>query len=77
MNSYCNFYLSSLTRFSDFKNDVAGDVNDTNRYVTPKELAQVYMDMIKKYPIMSIEDPFDQDDFEGYCFLTKTGKSSK
>merc|ERR1711868_145742 len=67
------FWNNDLKKYDlDFKNDVAGDVNDTNRYVTPKELAQVYMDMIKKYPIMSIEDPFDQDDFEGYCFLTKT-----
>merc|ERR1711937_780959 len=66
------FWNNDLKKYDlDFKNDVAGDVNDTNRYVTPKELAQVYMDMIKKYPIMSIEDPFDQDDFEGYCFLTK------
>jgi len=27
--------------------------------------------MINKYPIKSIEDPFDQDDFESYTKFTK------
>lgn len=28
------------------------------------------MDMVDKYPIVSIEDPFDQDDFETYTKMT-------
>jgi len=67
------FWNDDLKKYDlDFKNENKGDVNDKNRYVTPKELAAIYCDMIKKYPIMSIEDPFDQDDFEGYCHLTAT-----
>lgn len=27
--------------------------------------------MVNKYPIVSIEDPFDQDDFESYIKMTK------
>merc|ERR1712227_343339 len=36
------FWNNDLKKYDlDFKNDVAGDVNDTNRYVTPKELAAI------------------------------------
>jgi len=49
----------------DFKNSDAGDLNDKDRYVTPTELADIYCQFIKDYPIVSIEDPFDQDDWEG------------
>merc|ERR1712227_289471 len=67
------FWNDDLKKYDlDFKNEDKGDVNDQQRYLTPKELAAIYCDMIKKYPIMSIEDPFDQDDFEGYCHLTAT-----
>lgn len=31
--------------------------------VTPDGLAQIYMDMINNYPVVSIEDAFDQDDW--------------
>ena len=27
--------------------------------------------MVDKYPLVSIEDPFDQDDFESYVAMTK------
>jgi enolase len=34
------------------------------------ELLQVYADWVAKYPIVSIEDPFDQDDWESYAAMT-------
>jgi enolase len=40
------------------------------RTVTPKELADMYEEMKKKFPIASIEDPFDQDAWEDYTKLT-------
>ena len=33
-------------------------------------LIKYYLDLIKNYPIMSIEDPFDQNDWEGFTKLT-------
>ena len=30
----------------------------------------MYRDFIKNYPIVSIEDPFDQDDWQGYTDFT-------
>jgi len=37
--------------------------------LTTKELVDYYVLLSKKYNLISIEDPFDQDDFEGYAML--------
>lgn len=34
------------------------------------ELADFFVDMVGKYPIVSIEDPFDQKDWDSYALLT-------
>ena len=34
------------------------------------ELADLYISYIKKYPIVSVEDPFDQDDWEAPSHFT-------
>lgn len=34
-------------------------------------MCDLYADLVAKYPIVSIEDPFDQDDWESYTKLTK------
>jgi len=70
------FWNDELKKYDlDFKSpasDVAG------RYVTPTELADVYVDFISKYPIVSIEDPFDQDDWEGYkAFTSRVGANTQ
>merc|ERR1712178_564897 len=49
-----------------------GDVGDKSRYLTPIELGDLYRSFIEKYPIVSIEDPFDQDDWEGYTAFTES-----
>ncbi|MBF0581167.1 phosphopyruvate hydratase [Corynebacterium sp. ED61] len=37
---------------------------------TAEEMAKVYGDLIDQYPIVSIEDPLQEDDWEGYTNLT-------
>ena len=37
-----------------------------------EEMAKVYEELIAEYPIVSIEDPLQEDDWEGYANLTKT-----
>ncbi|RAV33257.1 phosphopyruvate hydratase [Corynebacterium heidelbergense] len=37
---------------------------------TAEEMAKVYEDLIATYPIVSIEDPLQEDDWEGYTTLT-------
>ena len=38
---------------------------------TAEMLNNYYLDLIEKYPIISIEDPFDEDDVESFAILTK------
>ena len=38
----------------------------------------IYCGFIDNYPIVSIEDPFDQDDWEGYVHFTeRVGKNTQ
>ncbi|MEY8208577.1 phosphopyruvate hydratase [Corynebacterium sp. MNWGS58] len=36
-----------------------------------EEMAQVYAELINEYPIVSIEDPLDENDWDGYVNLTR------
>ena len=38
---------------------------------TGEELVEIYEGWIEKYPLLSIEDPFDEDDWESWNLLTK------
>ncbi|XP_059869617.1 alpha-enolase isoform X2 [Globicephala melas] len=44
--------------------------DDPSRYITPDELANLYKSFIRDYPVVSIEDPFDQDDWEAWQKFT-------
>uniref|UniRef100_A0A0A9WQH1 Enolase n=2 Tax=Lygus hesperus TaxID=30085 RepID=A0A0A9WQH1_LYGHE len=50
----------------DFKNPKS----DPSTYISPAELTNLYQSFIKEFPIVSIEDPFDQDDWEAWSGLT-------
>lgn len=42
----------------------------STKKVNGEKLSQIYMDFCSKYPMISIEDPFDQDDWTHYKKLT-------
>ncbi len=44
---------------------------ENNRELTSKELSDFYGELVKKYPIISIEDGLDENDWEGWSYLTK------
>jgi enolase len=46
-----------------------------NKEYTSEELVDYYFSLMKKYPIATLEDPFDQDDFSSFEKLT--AKASK
>ena len=54
---------------SEFFND--GAYNFEGGRHTPEEMIQVYADLLEQYPIVSIEDPLDQNDWDGYVALTQ------
>jgi enolase len=43
----------------------------TDRIMTPAQLLEIYAGLAENYPIVSIEDPYDQDDFDGFVAMTK------
>ena len=52
----------------DFKNPNS----DPSKWVTYEQLADQYKTLAKKYPIVSIEDPFAEDDWEAWSYFYKT-----
>uniref|UniRef100_A0AAQ4Q0V8 phosphopyruvate hydratase n=1 Tax=Gasterosteus aculeatus aculeatus TaxID=481459 RepID=A0AAQ4Q0V8_GASAC len=44
--------------------------DDASRYITPDELSELYKSFVKDYPVVSIEDPFDQDDWTAWTNFT-------
>merc|ERR1712066_1055027 len=43
---------------------------------TGSQMSAYYMDWFKKYPFVSIEDPFDQDDWDAYAEFQKLAGGS-
>ncbi len=46
-------------------------LDSENRTVTSEELAEYYVDLCSKYPIVSIEDGLSEDDWDGWKVLTE------
>ena len=46
--------------------------NDGSQVVTPEGLADIYRGFCKNYPIVSIEDAFDQDDWSSWTNFMAT-----
>ncbi|KAL1788060.1 alpha-enolase isoform X1 [Sigmodon hispidus] len=44
--------------------------DDSSRYTSPDQLADLYKSFIHDCPVVSIEDPFDQDDWEAWQNFT-------
>ncbi|CAH1100031.1 unnamed protein product [Psylliodes chrysocephalus] len=59
------FYKEGLYDL-DFKNPKS----DRSKWIKGSELYQIYQGFISKFPIVSIEDPFDQDDFDAWSNIT-------
>lgn len=63
------FYKSDAKKYDlDFKNPDS----DKSKWVTYEELAKQYDHLIEKYPIVSIEDPFAEDDWEAWSYWFPT-----
>jgi len=52
--------------------------NDKSNVKTAEELSNLYKEFLKDYPVISIEDPFDQDDWAAYHKLnSEVGKDTQ
>ncbi|XP_060529743.1 enolase-like isoform X2 [Cylas formicarius] len=59
------FYKDGLYDL-DFKNPKS----DKKNWIKSDKLLAIYQDFIKSFPVCSIEDPFDQDDWEAWASIT-------
>lgn len=57
------------------KYNMSQKTGKNDRILSPDQLIDLYDNLSSKYPIKSIEDPFDQDDFDSYIKMNaKLGK---
>lgn len=62
------FYKEDEKKYDlDFKNPDS----DKSKWITYEQLADQYLDLAKRYPIVSIEDPFAEDDWEAWSYFSK------
>ena len=55
------FWKEDIKKYDlDFKTED----NDGSQVKSGEELLAIYEDFVANYPMVSIEDPFDQDDFD-------------
>ncbi|KAK8197893.1 Enolase, C-terminal TIM barrel domain-containing protein [Phyllosticta capitalensis] len=63
------FYKTEEKKYDlDFKNPNS----DKSKWLTYEQLADLYKSLAQKYPIVSIEDPFAEDDWEAWSYFFKT-----
>merc|ERR1711998_389002 len=72
MGAASEFWLTEKKVYDlDFKTEN----NDGSMCKSGEQLLDVYKDFVENYPMVSIEDPFDQDDFDSYkTMTTKVGE---
>ena len=69
-----DIYLGMDVAASEFYNKETKKyvlAGENNKAFTAKELSDFYVELVKKYPIISIEDGLDENDWEGWSYLTK------
>ena len=63
------FYKEDAKKYDlDFKNPES----DQSKWLTYEQLGDMYKDLMKKYPIVSIEDPFGENDWEAWSYFYKS-----
>jgi len=68
-----DIYIAIDAAASEFFDKKSGNYifkKSTGEKLTPKEMAGFWADWVKKYPIVSLEDGLDEDDWDGWKTLT-------
>ena len=56
---------------SEFYKDGKYNLVGENRSLTTEQLVEYYEELVNKYPIISIEDPVDENDWDGFRMITE------
>lgn len=57
---------------SSLYNEEKGTYKIDGKFLNRNELLNYYMELVREYPIISIEDAFDEKDYEGFKLITET-----
>ena len=63
-------YIALDVAASEIYNKVTNTYNIDNKLLSPRELLKYYCNIVDRYPIISIEDPFEENDFESLRIIT-------
>ncbi len=66
------FILSLDVAASHLYNRKTGKYTLMGKEISREELVDFYEELVSAYPVESIEDPLEEEDFEGFAELTKT-----
>ena len=55
---------------SSLYNETTKTYKIEDKFLNKEELLDYYLDLVKNYPIISIEDPYDENDYEGFKLIT-------
>ena len=48
---------------------------NSSKFISSEKTIEYYLDLVRKYPIKSLEDPFFEDDWDSWISLTKSSQS--
>lgn len=68
-----DFMLALDVASSEFYDKASGKYNlaSENRQLTAEEMVSLYEELVSKYPIISLEDGLDENDWDGFRHLTE------
>ncbi len=66
-----DIYLALDAASSEFYNDGIYNLSGEGKKLSSNEMVSYYEDLVGNYPIISIEDGMDEDDWDGWCALTR------
>ena len=67
-----DFSLAIDVAASEFYNNGKYLVSSMNKRLSPKEFSNFLKKLCNKYPIVSLEDPFDENDWDSWIALTRS-----
>ena len=66
-----NIFIALDVAASSFYNSQTDTYNIDNSNLSREELLNYYVEIVQRYPIISIEDPFYEEDYEGFKMITE------
>jgi enolase len=66
-----DIYLGLDAAASEYYSDGVYDLASENKQYSSSQMADFFVDWVNKYPIISIEDGFDENDWDGWKLMTE------